>query len=209
MRYQPGHRQQTRKRIVEAAARRFREQGYRGSGVDHVMEDAGLTPGGFYAHFPSKRALLAETLGRSLEQVRTQLLAGLEGVEGGDWLRAVVGRYLSRSHRDNPGLGCSLPALAGEIAREGRIPRAALQAYLQQIVGELAPRTPPAPGLEAEDRVLATVALLAGALMLSRAVPDEALSDRILRAARRLAVPETAEAATAAEAARTRPRRRP
>jgi TetR/AcrR family transcriptional repressor of nem operon len=119
-------------------------------------------------------------------------------MDGAEWMRAVVGRYLSRSHRDRPAQGCSLPALAGEIAREGRGPRRALEGYLKQLVAELAPRTPPAPGLDPEDRVLATLGLLVGALLLSRAVADEELSDRLLRAARRLAVPETAEAANAA-----------
>ena len=204
MRYAKDHKQQTRRRIVEAAARSFRSRGYRAAGVDQVMEAAGLTPGGFYAHFPSKQALLAETLGLALEQARAQLFSGLDDLEGAEWLRAVVGRYLSRPHRDQPAGGCSLPALAGEIAREGRPPRAALQAYLQQLVAELAPRTPAAPGLEPEDRVLATLALLSGALMLARAVPDEDLSDRILRAARRLAVPEAAEARSARPRKRTR-----
>lgn len=204
MRYAKDHKQQTRRRIVEAAARSFRSRGYRAAGVDQVMDAAGLTPGGFYAHFPSKQALLAETLGLALEQARAQLFSGLDDLEGAEWLRAVVGRYLSRTHRDQPAGGCSLPALAGEIAREGRPPRAAMQAYLQQLVAELAPRTPAAPGLEPEDRVLATLALLSGALMLARAVPDEDLSDRILRAARRLAVPEAAEARSARPRRRTR-----
>ncbi|HKH49671.1 MAG TPA: TetR/AcrR family transcriptional regulator [Thermoanaerobaculia bacterium] len=193
MRYGAEHKQRTRRRIVEAGARRFRESGYRAAGVDQVMKDAGLTAGGFYAHFSSKEALLAETLGLSLEEVRSRLLGGLEELEGVEWLQAVVRRYLSRSHRDQPGAGCPLPTLGSEIAREGEGPRLALQSYLQQIVAELAPRTPAAPGLDPEDRVLATAALLAGALMLARAVPDEALSDRILRAARRLALPETSE----------------
>lgn len=204
MRYAKGHKEATRGRIIQAAARSFRSRGYRAAGVDHVMDAAGLTAGGFYAHFKSKQALLAETLGLSLAQARAQLFSGLDDLEGADWLRAVVGRYLSRSHRDHPDSGCSLPALAGEIAREGRAPRTALQDYLQQLVADLAPRAPKAPGLESEDRVLATVALLSGALMLARAVPDEQLSDRILRAARRLAVPEVAEAASAEERTRTR-----
>ena len=189
VRYAAGHKQRTRRKIVEAAARRFRERGYRAAGVDQVMEAAGLTAGGFYWHFPSKQALLAEALGLSLEQLRGQLLAGLDDLQGDEWLRAVVGRYLSRTHRDQPGGGCSLPALAGEIAREGRRPRAALQSYLEQVVAELSPRTAPLAGLPAEERVLATLALLVGALLLARAVPDPELSDRILSSARRLAVP--------------------
>ena len=204
MRYAPDHKARTRRRILSAAARRFRERGYRGAGVDEVMRSAGLTAGGFYAHFASKRALLGETIRLSLQSLREELLAGLDGLEGPDWLRAVVGRYLSRTHRDHPDAGCPIPSLAPEIAREGPGPRRALQGYVEKLAAELGPRTPPAPGLSSEDRVLATVALLTGALALSRAVQDRELSDRILRAARRLAVPETAEAAAAAEAARSR-----
>src|SRR4029079_9741489 len=111
-----------------------------------------LTAGGLYAHFSSKQALLAEMLAVTLGQTREQLLAGLEGLDGPEWLRAVVGRYLSRSHRDRPAAGCALPALAADVARAGAAPRRALQAYLQQLAAELAPRTPPAPGLPPEDR---------------------------------------------------------
>jgi TetR/AcrR family transcriptional regulator, transcriptional repressor for nem operon len=201
MRYARDHKEKTRRRILSAAARRFRERGYNAAGVDEVMKAAGLTAGAFYAHFASKRALLAETLRLSLDPVRQQLLGGPGEARGPAWLRAVVGRYLSRTHRDHPEAGCPLPSLAAEIAREGFRPRLELQRYLEQLVAELAPRTPPAPGLAPPERVLATVALLSGALTLSRAVQDPDLSDRILRAARRLAVPEIAEAATAAEAA--------
>jgi TetR/AcrR family transcriptional repressor of nem operon len=167
------------------------------------MTAAGLTAGGFYGHFPSKRALLADVVETSLEETRLLLFAGLEKVEGPTWLRAVVGKYLSRGHRDDPGGGCALPSLAADVAREGKLPRQALQAYVRQLAADLASRTPPAPGLEPEDRVLATIALLSGALTLARAVEDPELSDRILRAARRLAVPETAAAAEAELGART------
>ena len=194
MRYPPGHKQATRRRIVAAAGARFRTQGYAATGVDEVMEAAGLTPGGFYAHFRSKRALLAEALGTSAGAMQATLLAGLDEVEGAPLLRAVVGRYLSRTHRDHAGAGCPLPSLAAEVARDGAAPRLAVQEYLASITAALGPRTPPAPGLSPEDRVLATAALLAGALLLARAVPDPGLSDRILRAARRLAVPATAAA---------------
>ncbi len=193
MRYAAGRKEATRKKIVRAAARSFRRRGYGASGVDQVMKDAGLTAGGFYAHFDGKRELLAETLGLSLEQVRKDLLGGLDELRGPALLRAVVGRYLSRSHRDRPADGCSMPALAAEIAREGKGPRRALQSYLLQLLGDLAPRVPPAPGLSPEDRLLATASLLVGGMMLARAVDDEALSERILRASRRLAVPELAE----------------
>ncbi|MCZ7586655.1 MAG: hypothetical protein M5R36_26805 [Deltaproteobacteria bacterium] len=104
--------------------------------------------------------------------MRGNLFAGLDGLDGAEWLRAVVGRYLSRTHRDMPASGCPLPSLSSEIAREDGAPREELEHYLKTMVAELATRTPDAPGLSSEDRVLATVALLVGALTLSRAVPD-------------------------------------
>lgn len=198
MRYPRDHKERTRATIVSAAARRFCEKGYRASGVDGVMEAAGLTAGGFYSHFPSKSALLAEALRLSLDSGRERLLAGLDGLDGAERLAAVVGRYLSRAHRDDPGSGCPLPALAGEVSREGAQPRKALEEYLRGLVAEIAPRVPAAPGLAPGERVLATVALLAGALTLARAVEDRELSDRILWSARRLAVPEAAAAPPAA-----------
>ena len=204
MRYPAGHKQQTHRQILAAAGARFRAQGYAAVGVDEVMRAAGLTPGGFYAHFRSKRALLAEALGASFVRTREGLVAGLDGLTGPPMLRAVAARYLSRAHRDAPEGGCPLPALAAEVARSGAASRRALQRHLEELVAGLAPRTPAAPGLPPEDRVLATAALFAGALQLARAVPDAALSDRILRAARRLAVPETAVLAAAEEQARLR-----
>ena len=195
MRYPPGHRKATRRRILGAAARRFREDGFAGAGVDDVMAAAGLTAGGFYAHFASKEALLAEALAAGPGHPGERLAAGLDGVAGAPFLREVVRRYLSRSHRDDVAGGCALPALAAEVARQGPEARAAFEAYLRQLVERLAPRVPEGPGLSPAERVLATAALAAGGIMLARAVADPDLSDRILRACRRLAVPELAEEA--------------
>jgi TetR/AcrR family transcriptional repressor of nem operon len=202
VRYPVGHKERTRRRIVAAAARRFRQRGYHAVGVDEVMKACGLTPGGFYAHFASKRALLTEALEASGEEQQQMLFGGLEDLGGPALLRAVVGRYLSRTHRDAAADGCPLPALAAEAARAGAAPRRSLQRYLRTIVAATAHRVPPAPGLSPEDRVLATAAVLAGGLLLARAVEDDELSERILRASRRLAVPELAEQAEREQAQR-------
>jgi TetR/AcrR family transcriptional repressor of nem operon len=154
------------------------------------MKGAGLTAGGFYAHFDSKEALLAETLAAGSPQTAQRLSAGLDDVDGVAWMREVVRRYLNRTHRDGVAEGCALPALAADVARQGSRARSAFEGYLQGIVDTLKGKAPSAPGLDPEDRILATIALFAGGLMLARAVRDEALSDRILRACRRLAVPE-------------------
>jgi TetR/AcrR family transcriptional regulator, transcriptional repressor for nem operon len=194
MRYGPEHRKGTRRRILAAAARKFREGGFAGVGVDAVMAEAGLTAGGFYSHFMSKGALLAETLWAGPGHPSERLTAGLDGMTGASFLREVVRRYRRRSHRDDVGGGCALPTLAAEVARQGPEARAAVEAYLLQFVKRLGPRMPPGPGLTPDDRVLATAALAAGGIMLARAVGDRDLSERILRACRRLAVPELAEA---------------
>ncbi len=192
MRYPQGHKAETRVRILGAAGAAFRGRGYAAVGIDEVMSEAGFTAGAFYKHFSSKEALLAASLGESGAASRQGLLAGLDDVEGPALLRAVAARYLSRTHRDAAALGCPLPALSAEVARSGSGPRGQVQEYLEALLRELAGRVPPAPGLAPEDRVLATAAVLVGGLLLARAVPDGALSERILRASRRLAVPELA-----------------
>jgi TetR/AcrR family transcriptional repressor of nem operon len=192
MRYPQGRKAETRARILGAAGAAFRARGFAAVGVDEVMSEAGLTAGAFYKHFSSKEDLLAASLGASGAASRQGLLAGLDEVQGPALLRAVAGRYLSRTHRDAAALGCPLPALSSEVARSGAGPRGQVQEYLEALLREVSGRVPPAPGLLPEDRVLATAAVLVGGLLLSRAVPDDALSERILRAARRLAVPELA-----------------
>jgi TetR/AcrR family transcriptional regulator, transcriptional repressor for nem operon len=198
VRYASNHNERTRDRIVTAAARRFREKGFGGAGVDDVMASAGLTAGAFYGHFDSKEALLAEALAAGVPHTVERLTAGLETLDGVAWLREVVRRYLSRSHRKDVAEGCALPALTAEVARQGPRARKAFEAYLRGIVRALEGKAPGGPGLSPEDRMLATVALFAGGLMLARAVHDERLSDRILRACRRLAVPEACAGETAA-----------
>jgi TetR/AcrR family transcriptional regulator, transcriptional repressor for nem operon len=190
VRYAADQKQRTRGRILDAAARRFREKGFGGAGVDDVMESAGLTAGAFYGHFDSKEALLAEALAAGAPRTVERLVGGLETLDGVAWLREVARRYLSRSHRNDVAEGCALPALTAEVARRGPRARAAFEDYVREIVRSLTGRAPGAPGLSPEDRMLATVALFAGGLMLARAVRGEGLSDRILRACRRLAVPE-------------------
>ena len=94
MRYAPDHKEKTRAKILEAAGRVFRRHGYHASGVDRVMEEAGLTAGGFYAHFDSKQALLAEALAHAGEEIGRRREAGLEDLSGREWIEAFLARYL-------------------------------------------------------------------------------------------------------------------
>ena len=194
MRYAPDHKPATRARIVAAAGRVLLDQGLAGVGVHQVMARAGFTHGGFYAHFRSRDALIAEALEALLEERRGQLVAGLDALRGEERLAQVVGRYLNRHHRDNADAGYPLPALGGEVARADpelrRCFERGLAALADEIANEIAarPGAPESAGASPEERALATLALCAGGVMLSRAVGDGELSDRILRACRRFAL---------------------
>jgi TetR/AcrR family transcriptional repressor of nem operon len=194
VRYSQEHKRESRLRIVRAAAQRFRQLGFSGAGIDEVMRAAGLTAGAFYAHFESKQHLLAEALEHALAEPRLQLVAGLEGKTGAAWLGELVRRYLSRAHRDAVAEGCPVPALAGEVGRQGTLARQAFERELGKLLAEAAEacRSIDAPAdeqLSSEDRALAVMALCAGGIMLARSVQDRGLSDRILRACRRFATP--------------------
>jgi TetR/AcrR family transcriptional repressor of nem operon len=162
-------------RIVEIAARRIREQGTDGPGVAEIMRDAGLTHGGFYKHFGSRDELVAEAAQRSYEESARALDGVLEDAD--DPLRAFVDWYLSDTHRDDPGSGCAVVALGGDAARADETIRAAYTAQVRRYLGRLG---------ELMDSGDDTVALstLVGAVLLSRAVSDPDLSERILRDAR-------------------------
>jgi TetR/AcrR family transcriptional repressor of nem operon len=189
MRYRPGHKDQTRRRILAAAGRRFKEKGYAAAGLQELMRSADLTVGGFYAHFASKQELLAEALELTLDQNTELLFSGLEGLEGEAWVREVARRYLSRRHRDQAADGCPAPAIAADIARAGPEAREAFERAFRRCLCELSSHTPGRAGLEPEDRALGTMGLLVGGILLSRAVADRELSDRILQACKRLASP--------------------
>ena len=168
----------------------FRRKGYAGAGVDAVMGEAGLTHGGFYAHFDGKEALFAETVTRALGRTVEILEKEAGDREGVAWLRVAVRRYLSRPHLEAVEEGCPMPALVSELGRAGDAPREAFEARMLTLLADVAKKVPPGPGLEPDDRALATVALCVGGISMARAVKDPALADRILAACRKLAVPE-------------------
>jgi len=187
VRYTKEHKAETRRRILSAAARLFRERGYEGAGLDAIMSEAGLTAGGFYAHFTSKEALFAEAMGAALTEARTPGARRLSSAGGGDSLLNLVRGYLSRSHRDHPEQGCPLPVLTPDVARSGEATR---EGYERQFLKYLAEIETLLPGgsEKTRDRALALIAQCVGGLMLSRAVMDEELSNRILKACRNAAM---------------------
>jgi TetR/AcrR family transcriptional repressor of nem operon len=184
VRYPAGHKEQTRAKILRAAGKVFRRLGYHAAGVDKVMEEAGLTAGGFYAHFGSKEELLAEVLTPAAAEARVPLDQDLDGAAGRARLEAFVESYLSQSHLQRTDNGCPLPALVSEVARTSGPVKASFEAIVRDLVARL--RGPAGEGLS-EDRALAIVALCVGGLGVARSVRDEALGERILAACRELA----------------------
>jgi TetR/AcrR family transcriptional repressor of nem operon len=192
------HKARTRARIVAAAARAFRERGVETVAIAEVMQAAGLTHGGFYAHFPSKNALVAAATASGLVDSRREFVSEAAAANPQAPLREIIRRYVSRHHRDYPAEGCTLPALAAEVAREPAEVRHAFTAELEEYVGQLMDFVPGATPEARHDAALVLAAGMAGAVALARAVDDPALSDRLLLAARRFYTDTLAERAPAA-----------
>ena len=177
MRYDKGHKEATRQRILDIASRQFREGGVAAVGLAGLMADAGLTNGAFYGHFGSKEALVREALSEALEDSKHKIEAA---VAGGSGLQGFVRDYLSPRHRDNPAKGCVTAALAAEIARHPAGTRAVFTSKVEEVLG-LIEAGLPSGGAEDRRRSAMTVyTLLIGTLQMSRAVNDKQLSDEIL-----------------------------
>ena len=125
MRYAPEHNEATRERILEAASRLFRVHGIAAVGLAKIMAEADLTVGTFYTHFKSKEALVREALLRSLDDRHAQVEQALHGAD----VERTVRAYLSPEHRDAPGTGCPVAALAAEVARHPRATRHAFASH--------------------------------------------------------------------------------
>ncbi|GGU83241.1 TetR family transcriptional regulator [Pseudomonas laurentiana] len=168
----------TRDRILEAACSALIQHGPAEPSVNQVMGAAGLTVGGFYAHFDSKDALMLEAF-RQLLGERRSLLAQVDPALEGEGRRALVAAfYLSRKHRDATEHACPLPTSLSEMTRLPDSFRQVLAEHIELMMAQLADRP------EDADKVLADLALMVGGLALARALGTDELSDRVLRAAK-------------------------
>lgn len=180
-RYATEHKQVTRRRIVETAGLRFRQDGFDGSGIATLMKDAGLTNGAFYAHFASKDDLIAHVI---VEQLHEQA-ATYGAIEGGrEGLARVVGDYLSPEHRDSRREGCPSAALLGEVARSSPEARAAYTEGILGLADAVAAHLDPDSPERFRVRVLGVLATLIGTLQLARAIDDPRLSGQLLEEGR-------------------------
>jgi len=189
MRYAADHKQETHAKLLAAAAKQIRANGPGGVAVADVMKAAGLTHGGFYAHFKSKDALVAAAIGEMFAGSRRRWAHETENRAPAEGLAAYVDFYLSAAHRDARGTGCPMPALAGELPRLTTAARTAFAAgrwwLIERLVEHLRALDPTRSAADAESIACSVMAELVGALALARAEPDATRSDRILFASKR------------------------
>jgi len=204
MRYSKEHKQETHARIVKRASVRLREKGAHGIGVADLMKEAGLTHGGFYAHFDSREALVVEAFAYAMDRSteRWRKIAGETSPE--KRLSMIVESYLTPVHRDDPGHGCAVPTLGAEIARESPKTRKAFAAKLEEMIDMMADQILDVPRKSARKQAVAALATMMGTLVLSRIAGNGEFSDEIL-AAGRDAVLGRAAAAKKAAAKKVKP----
>lgn len=174
----------THKRLVDTASRDFRTDGVEGTSIPRLMEEIGLTHGTFYAHFDSKDALVAESYATGLRETVDRQMKRAADAPPGHGLAAIIDRYLSRDHRDDPGDGCFLPTMAGEVRRQPEVVRDAFTEGLQNYFDRLAQLLPDDDAELRANHALVLASGMAGAVLLARAANDVELSDRILAACR-------------------------
>ncbi|WP_406390657.1 TetR/AcrR family transcriptional regulator [Streptomyces sp. NBC_00882] len=178
VRYGKEHKSETRRRIIETAGRRFKQDGIDGSGVSTLMKDAGLTNGAFYAHFASKDDLVTTAIADQLKVQAESVVALAEPGRAG--LEQIVRGYLSPQHREMLGDGCPNAALLDEIGRCTETTRQAYTDGVLILVEGIAARMAPESPSSARVKALGLLGLMAGTLQLSRALTDSRLADELL-----------------------------
>jgi TetR/AcrR family transcriptional regulator, transcriptional repressor for nem operon len=172
----------TRERIVKAAGAEFAANGISDAALARVMAAAGLTHGGFYRHFASKDQLVREAFSKTVLSLIASFKLLISGKPHEQALGLLVGRYVSRAHRDQPRTGCPLAALGSELARrDTRTRHAAMEGFLQ-LSGLIASHLETVPSRKRAQMSMAIVSAMVGAIILARIAPDSRTSDSVLAA---------------------------
>jgi TetR/AcrR family transcriptional regulator, transcriptional repressor for nem operon len=174
----------THEAILTSACQLLREHGIAGARVADVMAGAGLTVGGFYAHFASKQDLVDTALRRTAAFMRARLFDRLDEKPADARVTVVLKRYLSAAHRDDPASGCPLPAVIGEVSTQSPEHRRVVAEEVDALARQLATHVRGGPRESKRSQALALIALMYGGLTLARALSGTDLSDEILRACR-------------------------
>jgi TetR/AcrR family transcriptional repressor of nem operon len=184
MRYDNEHKARTRQKVLDEAAKAIREEGPHRLGVAGVMARAGLTHGGFYAHFPSKEAFVADAIAHMFEGGPTAMLEKVKGQPPREALTGYIDFYLSARHRDSRSGGCPLPYLAVDAPRLSEPSRERYAKGVAHLTGIIATHLSALGRDHPEDEASSTLAELVGAVTLARAEPDPDRSDAILERSR-------------------------
>lgn len=186
MRYDAEHKQKTRAKVLQVAAKAIRAEGPDRIGVAGVMAEAGLTHGGFYAHFRSKDELVTAAIEQMFDEARARVAHEMDGRSPAEGLAAYIDFYLSKKHRDARSAGCPMAALSSDLPRLSDATRAQFAAGAQRLTQAIAEQLRALGHADALDQARSVVAELIGALSLARIEPDAAHSDAILVNSRRL-----------------------
>jgi TetR/AcrR family transcriptional repressor of nem operon len=181
MRYPASETAKKHDRILNVAAKLFRERGFDGAGVAEIMKLAGLTHGAFYVHFDSKQALAAEALARAFAQSDSHIYSMT--TNKADPKQAFLESYLSARHRDHSGAGCAIAAVGAEVARDP-ILRAPFTEQVKRMIARMAERFRWQRKKPARQNAIHLLSTAVGALILARAIDDPELSDEILASTR-------------------------
>jgi TetR/AcrR family transcriptional repressor of nem operon len=189
MPYAAKHKQETRKRIVRSARRLFNRRGFAEVSIDEILEDAGLTRGGFYKHFDAKEGLYQEAVLEFICAERPEPWQARyvdPNAKGAALARMIVEAYLSPDHFDDRDGSCPMIALPSDVSRGNGAVKAAFRQVLEMMVGAFAANL--APGTRpARERALALAAMVVGGMVLARSVDDKALADDLRESTRRQA----------------------
>jgi TetR/AcrR family transcriptional repressor of nem operon len=204
MRYSKEHKQETHARIVKKASVRLREKGAHGIGVADLMKEAGLTHGGFYAHFDSREALVIEAFAYAMDHSVEHWRKIAAETPPEKRLSTIVDSYVSTVHRDDPGRGCAVTALGAEIARESAKTRKAFAAKLEQLIDVMADQILNVPRKTARKQAMGTLATMMGTMVMSRVAGSGELSDEILASGREAVLGRAAAAKPVAKKIRAK-----
>lgn len=184
MRYDTEHKERTRQRVLSEAAAAIREVGPDKIGVAGLMAKAGLTHGGFYAHFKSKDDLIAQAIGQMFEDSYGNFVRWTSDRPPAEALARFIDNYVSPRHRDAPDRGCPIPSLSGDLARMPPEARTRFTEGVGALTGALAGLLEQVGRPDPASLAASAIAEMIGALALSRAVGDPAVSDKILQTSR-------------------------
>ncbi len=186
MRYRPEHKAEIHQKIVKDASRRIRNEGITGAAVSAVMQDAGLTHGGFYKHFGSKDELLMESLSEAFRDIADRLAQAAEQSQPETAWKAIVKTYLSLEYCDQLEYGCPLTALAPELARIDQAMKPRIFEELKKYRSRMLPFMPGRRTADKERAFFAIFSTMVGAVEIARMLPEPVMREKVLASARDL-----------------------